>query len=455
MEESEKEFYTRKVAGLESLLSEIRKRISFWYFVRLITFSGFIALLVLFIQPGYNYLWLLLSSASFLLFLVTIKEDITLVSREKFLSNKKTINQSELGFLEFKFQEHGTGEEFASLNPHLAADFDLFGKGSLFQYLNRCSTKIGTGKFAANLCKSEFNQERIISKQQAIAELSGKIEFLQDFQAFGKDLSERGDEVSGLQTWLSEEITKNKWIRFLTLFNPLLTISWIILLVVGVFPFNSIVLVILFNLLCIGKYNKRITKAHAKLGNAAKTFEKYTKLIGLIENEDFRADFLIQLQKQLSAENHKASHSLKSLFNLLNKLDIRFNILVSFVLNALVVFDIQIFYRLSGWKKIHKEVVPAWFEVLSEIDALISFATFAFNNRPLVHYPTISNQEFTFRATELGHPLIPLNTRVNNSLQFSGNPTVLIITGANMAGKSTFLRTVAVNLIMEIGRAHV
>jgi len=455
MQNKVRDFYNTRILELESDIKRVKKVLSYFYLARLILFLSLIAFLVLFLKSNNNYLFVTFSFGSLVLFMGAVKLNLKAVYKEKLLTNKLLINENELKYLEHQYHEHDKGDEYNHLNPHLAADFDIFGNGSLYQYLNRCSTRIGKTKFAENLCRSELNEDIIHRKQQAIKELSGKNELIQDFQAYGKLITENGSELSSLQVWLDETDDKIKLLQVLALLYPLISIIWIALIAFGIFSINSAVLLIFLSLFILGMKGKSIKSAHAKLGNSAKTFEKYFNLIKLIEEEDFKSMPLSDLKLRLTNQEAKASQSLNALFKLLSSFDIRYNILGSFILNTLFLFDIQVYCRLSKWKERHKGIVASWFSTLSEIDALISFATFAFNNQDQVSYPRISDKEFTFQVEEIGHPLLNPSVRINNSLHFSGVPSVLIITGANMAGKSTFLRTLSINLMLAMNGAPV
>jgi hypothetical protein len=450
-----RDFYEKKIAGAELALHSIRKTISWFYLARLVIFVIFIAFLIVYFQRDYNYLYLILSGCSLVLFIYAVKYDLKIGNREKYLSSKLSLNREELEYLEFRFSGKETGEEFQKLNPHLGADFEIFGNGSLFQYLNRSSTAMGKKKLAEGLTILQPDKEAITGKQQAIRELTGMTEFVQNFRTYGKLISENGSELTGLQTWLTEKLPGLKFLQLLAVVIPYFNIIWYTLVVFGIFSLNSAIIPLLVSILVISMNNRKINNAHVKLGKTAKTFEKYTTLIGLIENESFRAVYLTSVKGKLRTGDISAGRSLSSLTKLLNRFDIRLNVIASFILNSLIVFDIQILCLLEKWKNEHKNSVTDWFDALSEIDALISFATFAFNNQELVTYPNLSDDAFVFHATDLGHPLIHPIVRINNSLHFEGTPSVIIVTGANMAGKSTFLRTVSVNLIVAMNGAPV
>ncbi|MFZ4740695.1 MAG: MutS-related protein [Bacteroidales bacterium] len=455
MQDTVSNYYNEKILALATDLKKIRRTIAYLYLARFITFLSVIAFLVFFIKFNNNYLFLCFACISLLLFLFAVKLDLKFVYKEKFFANKLLINKNELKYIDHQYQEHETGDEYTVLNPHLAIDFDIFGNASLFQYLNRCSTTIGKNKLAENLCKSELNESIVTKKQEAIKELAEKNDFIQDFQAYGMFISENGNELASLQNWLNETAQNLKLLKTLIIIIPLINLIWFTLVAFGLLSVNSITFPILLSLSIIGFYKKEISNAHNKLGKTAKTFEKYSTLIHLIEKETFKSSYLSALKQKLSHQNEKASHSLTKLFKLLHSFDIRYNVLAFFILNSLFIFDIQIFCRLEKWKAKHKNSINLWFATLAEIDALISFGAYAFNNRHYVSYPQISNKEFAFEATAMGHPLLHPSVRINNSIQFIGMPSVIIITGANMAGKSTFLRTLSVNLIFAMNGAPV
>jgi len=448
-------FYQNQIGALESDLKRKKKINSYLYLVRFLTFVSFVLFLFLFINSQDRNIFLMAATAAAILFFMAVSMDLGNSYRIRFLGYKLNVNKSEIRFLNHQYSERKTGEEYQYLNPHLADDFDLFGMGSLFQYLNRCSTRIGEQRFAETLCKSELDENLITAKQHAIKELSKKNLFTQNFQAYGMFVNEKGSETDSLQSWLNEKAVKLKLLSDLIIAVPLFNAAWIATVVSGFFSVNSLLVPIILSMFIIYLNRKVISQAHNKLGNTAKTFEKYMELIKLIENEKFESVYLTDLQKLLIHESTTASQSLKSLYKLLNSFDVRYNILASFILNSLFIFDIQVYCRLAHWKELHKERIPQWFIALAEMDALLGFSVFAFNNKDQVSWPVISSQEFRLRAIDVSHPMLHPDVRVPNSIHFKGSPSVIIITGANMAGKSTFLRTLSVNLLLAMNGAAV
>jgi DNA mismatch repair ATPase MutS len=263
-------------------------------------------------------------------------------------------------------------------------------------------------------------------------------------------ITEKGNELESIETWLSQPEEKSPLLPVLCVAVPVLNICWIALIIAGTFPVNSLLVPIMVSLSIAGSKLKTINKAHSLLSKTAGTLKSYTTIIRLMEREKFQSTHLKHLQEKLSGDGLRAGESLTSLFKLLNSFDQRLNILVAILLNILFLYDIQVWLRLGKWKARHKTAVASWFEALSELDALASLSVYAFNNAEAVTYPVITEGEFTFEATEMGHPLLHPGARVCNTVSFSGAPRILVITGANMAGKSTFLRTLSVNLILAM-----
>jgi DNA mismatch repair ATPase MutS len=177
-------------------------------------------------------------------------------------------------------------------------------------------------------------------------------------------------------------------------------------------------------------------------------------LLKTFENESFTSRGLNDNKLNISGRYVSAAVSVKKLSRLIQIFDSRMNILVGFVLNGLFLWDYQSIYRLEKWKSEYKNLFPVWLKILGQVDAFISLGNYASNN-PAFVYPVISDKSNVFFARELGHQLIEEDKRVCNDFTLERNGTICIISGANMAGKSTFLRTIAVNFILGMAGAPV
>jgi DNA mismatch repair ATPase MutS len=447
--------YLKKIELYKSELKVLEKTFLALYFIRLITFVGFISFLIWYANaPGYWFL-AVISVILVVGFLLVVKKDFTLVTHQKLLQKKLLVNQNELKYYTHNFQEFFDGTEFLKLDPHLAGDFDLFGEDSLFQYLNRSVTNIGSGRLSENLCKWSLDKSQVIRRQEGIRELSEKPIFMESFQSKGMLIAETGDEQSNLLEWINESERTVPYLKKIIWMYPVALLALIILSVLGLLPYGVLWLPVVAALFICDNKKKLIDDAHNKLGGGANTFRKYATLIEMIETENFSSQYLQDQKSKLSKNGLNASNSLRRLFLLLEKFDFRFNLIIRILFNVLFLFELQIYYRLIIWKKQHQDVVGGWFEAMAEVDALIGFARFACNNKNEVVYPDVEDEGFCFSAKAMGHPLIKLDVRINNDVEFYGQPKVMVVTGANMAGKSTFLRMFVVNLIMAMNGAPV
>jgi len=422
---------------------------------RFVSFFLCVSFLVLFFVLGYHVVFIVATIIMLAAFIVFVNYNLKFEEKISFLSCKIGINKDELLFLDHNYQHRKTGNEYATFNSPLATDFDLFGKSSLFQYLNRCNTKMGNIRLAQNLCNPEQDAAVIVNKQEAVNELCKKNDFVQNFQTYSNYIPENGHEINDLQNWINEPQENSSTLRSIAIVLAVINVLWIFLAVTHVFTWGSLLLPLIISWIVANRQGRKIAKAHLHLETVSKIFIKYTRLFKIMEKEAFTSAYLHSLQQKLSAGGVAASSSLHSLFKVFSMFSIRDNVILEFLLNTLFLFDIHTYYRLLQWKAKYGNCVKEWFSALAEMEALCSFATFAFNNCDSVVYPTLSNDIFKIEAANMGHPLIHPDARVNNSIEIRGNPSVAIITGSNMAGKSTFLRTIAVNLLLAMNGAPV
>lgn len=448
-------YYQQRIIQFESELTTLKQQSKRLAWTRLISFVCFIGLPVLYFTALQHPAILILSFISLATFAVLVNKNLKLDKRITLLNQKIQINKDELCYIDHNYADRENGSAYSQFNPYLANDFDIFGQGSLYQYLNRCTTLSGKLHLAKSLCNPPQDKKIIEEKQAAIRELSQHIDFIQEFQSHGRLTPENGHEIKTLQAWIAAPDEQMDRLRVGAFVLTGINICWILCAAIGIFTWGSLGFPMLASLALTGLKAKNVLKAHSDLENISKVFVKYKTLFRLIENQKFDSRLLCSLQHQLFHKTEPASKSLSSLFRILSVFDIRDNVILGFILNAVFLIDIQTFYYLQQWKTSHKAHVQQWFSSLAEMETLISFSLFAFNNSDSVTYPQIETGHFFIRTENIGHPLIPYATRVNNSFSMSGTPSITIITGANMAGKSTFLRTVSINLLLGMNGAPV
>jgi DNA mismatch repair ATPase MutS len=228
----------------------------------------------------------------------------------------------------------------------------------------------------------------------------------------------------------------------------------LLLWVTGIISYSLFVIIFLCNLFYIASGLKRTNGIHRVLSRKYNFLSSMNGLLSAFENESFNSSRLNEIKENIAGKGSSASVSVKKLGSLIQAFDSRNNIMVAFVLNGLFLWDYQSINRLERWKSVYRNSFAIWLEMIGQVDAFISLGNYAFNN-PGFAYPVISSEGIVFSAKNLGHQLIEENKRVCNTFSIGKKGTVCIISGANMAGKSTFLRTVAVNYILGMAGAPV
>lgn len=366
------------------------------------------------------------------------------------------ICDNEIKVINGKFDFHENGNEFIDYAHPYTFDLDVFGEGSLFQYLNRTCSTMGKSKLAKYLIKPSKDINRIISNQDAIQELRDKLDWRQDLQCIAYKAGESISDRDELLEWVNEPLyfLKRKIYRWVVIVLPLATALMLIFSILSVIPSEFLLLSLIINLGFVGFHVRRINTIHGKVSRKFKMLKKYASILRMIDEEDFKSDRLALLKEKLKVRNLLASENIDKLANIINGLDQRLNMLTAVLLNGLFLWDIIYSLRLERWQSTFKDEFPKWFSVIGEIDALSSLACYTYNN-PENCFPEIRSKKFKLWAKELGHPLIPSDTRVNNDIRIENMGNFMIITGANMAGKSTWLRTVGINMILAMVGAPV
>jgi len=293
--------------------------------------------------------------------------------------------------------------------------------------------------------------EQISLHQESVQELTPRTDFRQHFQASGMEMDEQRYDREQLLEWvrLPSFLFGSSRIKFLLTILPILTVTAVV-----VAFFISVAKPVAIGLalsqwVILGRYSKKVTEFHEYISRKKNILEKYGRLLHVFGKEKFTSEIL----KTLTSSAEEADTKVKSLASLVSNLNARLNFLTNLVVNSLLLYDLQCVYRLEKWKQENSAHLTRWLNVISEAEVLCSLGTFAFNH-PSFIYPTISS-ELIIKTEGLGHPLISEKECVTNDLYIGKGQAVLIITGANMAGKSTFLRTSGVNLVLALAGASV
>lgn len=445
---SPSEYYQNRFEHFSEEFKHISALVNRYSVIRISVF--FVGLILLFFSTKYSLNVALIYLGIFILIfgLIVFKHG-KLHQLKKKLSVLKRINADEIKAMNGDFNQFDGGDEFLVNENNYSEDLDIFGMGSLFQYLNRTTTFSGREKLAWWLAKQHLNTGQILKKQEAIAELASSPEWRQNLQLLGKISNENKQDLLDILKWLEEEpLIKKSWYKYFVLFINLTTFALLLLSIFNLIPsiiFILYIVIVPFGIL--GFYYRRINSIHAQLARKTDLFLKYSTIIKLIEQQNFKSIYLQDIKRNSAIIDHTASRIIKNLSKISLAFNHRLNMIAGVLLNAFLLWDLVQCMRLESWKRKHKNKLIKWFDVIGEFDALSSLGCFYFNN-PDYHFPLISEEDFQISALDLGHPLIHPKTRINNDIEISGRKQFIIITGANMAGKSTFLRTLGVNMIL-------
>ncbi len=438
---SAEQYYQERKNNFEEKLKSLRKWIGWVSFLRLVTMVLFVFLLVRGVKTEIPA-WYISSGLSLSAFFILVNYHRNLTLRRSKAQALSDLNTNELEALKDDFSAFADGAEFLDIHHEFTYDLDIFGPRSLFQFLNRTCTLEGKKRLAHDLLNSPFQREQILLRQEMYRELAGKPDLMQDFRSEGMLAEDQPEDKQQIMDWLNNDrfrlsvLLKSLMYLIPVLFILILSLGWI-------FPvlFDYLLIMILFSFAVNGLVITRVNHYHEKISKKHEILVKYLELNKIIAGADFSQPEL----KSLSGNSRQSMARFGRLDKLMNYLDTRLNIIVGSVLNLLFMFDLHIIRRLERWRVSNKTVLDSFFMVPAQVDSAISFSTFHFNH-PGYCWPEI--QKNGLEARELGHPLIPSGTRVVNDFVQESGGQIFIITGANMAGKSTFLRTLGVNMIL-------
>jgi len=339
------------------------------------------------------------------------------------------------------------GSEFVNHDHPYASDLDIVGKKSVFQFLNTTNTWHGRQQFASDLLHPNYTTEAIKARQEAILELSEDITFTNHIQYQFSQIGVHGS-AKFIPKWLADEkiFMKSHLLKNLTIYVPLInlllaaftiltrqTVLYIPVLVL----FSSQLLIWLASFFKTAKYLDDISHLSYNL-------DAYTNVIKTIKARKFSSVKLAQIQKNLSNSETSAENAIKELARLSSRANMRRNGIAFVILNLTLLYDITTAIGFEAWKKKYAKHAESWFINLGDFESLLSFSNFP-NVTTRSCLPEIAPDKRVV-AKEMGHPLITNEKRVSNDISFVDD--IFIISGSNMSGKTTFMRTVGINLIL-------
>lgn len=442
MSNNPREFYESQLLQHQQDLSTSKRKLNILSAMRLLVFLAIVL--------GVYFLWgnlriiIPAGITGIAIFLFLVTRHSKLKYQKKLSQALLEYNQRELKILDRDFHSLSNGIEYNDPLHAYSQDIDLFGKGSFFQYLNRTALVSGTDKLASLLLANDITD--ITYKQEAIKELSTFARWRQQFYAMAS-LVKTQVSISQVTQWLQE------YSAFTPSFSKVLSYAFSGLTVLGfiAYYFQFISGFVVFGLFVLGllisaRFMSDIGALSNQVSKIHSTFDQYARLITSIEEQEMRSVLLSQKRNLIINKQNATSGKLRAFSKLLDALDQRNNLFVVVLTNGLFLRDILVAHKIEKWIAAHQNEVGVWFETIAFFDAYNSLGNFGFNHQDYC-YPEIVTKGKTLDSKQAVHPLLDPKQAVASDIVIDVSQ-FFIITGANMAGKSTFLRTVSLQIVM-------
>ncbi|PHN94521.1 DNA mismatch repair protein MutS [Maribacter sp. 6B07] len=437
-----REFYTTKVNGFEKQIEALNKQLFTFSILRLLIFLGTIVA-IYFASVDAKYVIGVLC-VGIPLFLFLVSKYTNLKQQKSKLEALTEINAVELQVLKRDYSNLPNGKEYADDIHYFSQDIDLFGEGSFYQVSNR--TKLAEGSLLLADIYKENSINEIKEKQEAIAEIAEKVDWRQEFSAMAA-LTKTETSTHTIATWLKNyKSFVPKAMKFIPSVFSIISVTIFIAYFLDYLPESVLITWLVLGMVIVGLFTKKVTNLGQSASKMKSTFDQYNQLLAMIEETEFTSNLLKRQKANILSNGEQNSKVLKKFASLLSNLDRNNNLLYLIFANGFFLRSLTDCLAVEKWIEEHGKSVETWFNTIAFFDAYNSLGNFAFNH-PNFTYPTITDDEVVLKSKNAGHPLLDPKKSILNDITIEGGQ-FLIITGANMAGKSTFLRTVSLQIMM-------
>ncbi len=383
-----------------------------------------------------------------IVFIWVVLRQLNIKNQASRIDKKRIITQNELNLIDGQSNLYYDGSIFIDDKHHYSSDLDIFGPHSLYGLLNRTKTFFGIHYLEKYL--SAFSSLEVILKRQTIIkELENDYEWRLELNVNLFDIvhGESSQIQSRLKRLLQFDLKfiQNKAIQTYVKIQPIIWATLILLLLFKVnFASNIAGFLFIIHLLWIGKHYKSVGQTQQNLSRLSSELEAYHGALQTISKRDWSTSWI---QEEMIVTQQSSITCLSELNSIIKKLDYRLNIIVGTILNGMLLWDFRVLHQLNHWNVNHGNKIITIIDEIGKIEALASLATFAYNH-PHFGYPTITDQHFSLKATSIVHPLLRTQGVVSNNFELDQNDLLNLITGSNMSGKSTFIRTLGLNMVL-------
>jgi hypothetical protein len=442
--EERKQYYKREFDNKKAAVSMIG-------YLRLLAFIVGVSITVYTYMMKAYYASIVLFVVSAGIFIYLIRKHQRALRDKRYSEMMMNINDEAVKRVSGQWKQFkDNGEEFLDEGHNYSGDLDIFGKSSLFQWLSMCSTFNGRIKLADLLRTPLMNIEQIKKRQEAVKELSEGLQWRQEFSGEGRLISEKSNNPERLLKWAEDKNDLYRQMWFIYLFNiiPATTVLFVLMVfIIPGFSYRIALGAIALNIIILMVRNAERTWVLESIYKFKDNIMIYLKLVESIEEREFNSEYLKNLKSTLMGRDGKSTgEALRKLQGISDLISDRRNFFY-IIIDILFLWDYQCMFKLEKWRELYGVKLKDWLNTIGEFEALNSIAGIAFDNKDWV-MPEVKEEGTVLRTKAMGHPLLG-EGRVANDVGIEPPTSILLITGSNMSGKSTLLRTIGINLVLS------
>lgn len=449
--------FTTKIKKHEENVLKYKKQSSVIGNIRLLSIAISIYYTYITIKLNYNSKYLCITILAYTTFIALVVCHRIIKNKMNFSKgiieiNNKYLSRINGSWIDFK----DIGEEFIDSNHRYSSDLDIVGKESLFQLINTTNTPKGRNNLAKLLLNPDCKEKEIISRQKAIKELQNKLDLCQQMEyTTGKHKDKLKNpqkliEYSQDNTLLIKSKKTKNIIYVLPLITVPLSAAILLFKIKELYVLVVAATIIQFLIWAVGIL--KINYILQSVDYFKYNLNTYVNILKLLEKEEFKSDELKNLKLKLFGEKHSSMVAIKELDKVLDRINLRYNGILYILLNTILLWDYQCVFSLESWKEKYGCKIADWLEAIGKFESLMSLSVLMHINKDIC-FPKIHTSDLVVAAKDLGHPLLNSNDRVVNDLDMKNS--IFIISGSNMSGKTTFLRTIGINLVLAYSGAPV
>jgi hypothetical protein len=426
------------------------------FFLLLTVAVGIVVLLARAVSPY----WIFIPFAGFLIFTASHSRALLHVRRgERVIA----FYERGLGRLENRWIGAGqSGDQFLDASHPYARDLDLFGKGSIFELLCAARTRIGE-QTLANWLLAPAAPDEVLERQSAVGDLRGRLDLRENLAVAAEDVRSNIPPEALAEWGEKPPLLQSSFVRALL---PILAVAWIASAAAWAIwghKFPAIALTII-NVAVYYRFRARAAASLSSIGEASRDLDLLAHLLVFLERENFSSPRLIKLQHGLqasaaatptatpaspSATLEPVSRAVAELHRRVEMMLWSHHIIVQ-IIDFLLLWNLQCAFAIDAWRDQHGRSIRAWLGAVGEVEALSDLASYAYEHPHDVfpEFAPVPAESPCFHAEALAHPLIPESAAIRNDLKLDTDLRLIIISGPNMAGKSTFIRAVGINAVL-------